>query len=91
MSQELFELPTDKDERIRQGLAGRVCTTTGGSYIRRSSGRRMATSKPRYSVHVEGGTSFLVRAWTDSEAVAIANKHIAYAAKLSDPTQEQPR
>jgi len=73
----MFSLPEDRQQRLEQALAQRVCTAEDGSYIRRSYGRGRAGRPARYSVHMADDTSFVVRAFDDAAAVALANQRIA--------------
>ncbi len=68
----MFKLPADQGERIIQALASRICTMPDGSYISKSFGRKMASSRTRYHVHF-GEEVHTVLAYSDSEAVDKAN------------------
>lgn len=72
----MFKLPEDQNERIIQALSGRVCTLSDDAYIYRSNGRSKNGLPPKYFVHV-GEKTFVIRAWTDQEAVDQANHKIA--------------
>lgn len=71
----MFKLPNNQNERISQALAGRVCTIDRDTYISRSFGRAKNGLPPKYFVHV-GEKSFAIRAWTDQEAIDLANQKI---------------
>jgi len=72
----MFSLPEDRQQRIEQALAQRICTAEDGSYIRRSYGQGRAGRPARYSVHMADGAPFTVRAYDDQAAVALANRRI---------------
>lgn len=71
----MFKLPDNQNERISQALAGRVCTLAKDTYISRSNGRAKNGLPPKYFVHA-GESSFVIRAWTDQEAIDLANQKI---------------
>lgn len=72
----MFKLPDNQNDRIIQAFAGRLCTVSEDTYISRSHGRAKNGLPPKYFVHA-GDSSFVIRAWTDQEAIDLANQKIA--------------
>ncbi len=72
----MFRLPENQDDHIDQFLLSRVCTMPNGAYIRRSGGRAKNGLPPKYFVHVDETHHFVIRAWTDQEAVDLANQKL---------------
>jgi hypothetical protein len=84
----MFTLPSEFGQRIEQGLAGRVCTSPDGSYIRRSFGRRRAGRPQKYTVHLSIDQAFVIHAFDDVAAVDIANERAAQQMRAADKCRD---
>lgn len=71
-----FALPVTATERIDQALRHRICTAGDGSYIYRSNGRRKMGRPANYYVSRPGAMPIRIQAFTDDEAVQLANERL---------------